>query len=99
MASDHNSLGQEFLIENGLIERRSDTRTQLLACLACRWSKSPEDPKAYGYEIIQCSGIKAGTLYPLLAQLEQAGVTKPAFEDQQDAINEKRPPRKFITPG
>lgn len=98
MASNHESLGQEFLVENNLIVRRSSQRAQLLACLACRWSKSPEDPQAYGYQIIQCAGMKGGVVYPLLARLEEAGVTKSTLEDHQVAINDKRPPRKFIAP-
>ncbi len=94
------SSSQEFLWNNDLIKHRSSQRARALACLACRWAKSEENdipPQAYGYEIIKCSGIKSGALYPILKHLETVGVIESEVEDI-DEVEAERPKRKYLIP-
>ncbi|WP_108810528.1 helix-turn-helix transcriptional regulator [Sphingorhabdus sp. Alg231-15] len=44
----------------------------------------------YGYEIMQSTGIKPGTLYPMLARLEDQNIL---VSHWQEASVEGRPPR------
>lgn len=55
---------------------------------------NPAEPY-YGYDIIDRTGIKAGTLYPILARLEAAGWIKSRWE-KIDPKKEKRPKRKLF---
>lgn len=69
--------GENFLVEAGAIQRRTPQRRQILKCLGCRWNataNSKGDPSAYGLEIVKCSGISSGIVYPSLSALEKAGV-------------------------
>ncbi|HSX43941.1 MAG TPA: hypothetical protein VLE69_01415 [Candidatus Saccharimonadales bacterium] len=97
---DSENAGEEFLKDSGLIARRSASQRQVLACFACRWHHTEtagETPVAYGYEVIKCSGILAGTLYPILARLEESGVVV----SENEAINpafEGRPGRRYYSP-
>lgn len=94
------SLGEDFLKEHGLVQRSSKQRQQLLGCLGCRWNKEPTDnvtPRAYGYQIIKCTGIKSGVVFPLLQSLENAGVVESSWEDI-DPGTEGRPPRRLFKP-
>jgi PadR family transcriptional regulator, regulatory protein PadR len=54
---------------------------------------APTDPH-YGYELMRATGVKSGTLYPILEQLERAGWLDARWED----LNEDRsgrPPRRW----
>jgi DNA-binding PadR family transcriptional regulator len=54
------------------------------------------DPAAphYGYDLMKAARLTSGTLYPMLARLQQQGVVESEWESpQHDA--EGRPPRKY----
>ena len=55
-----------------------------------------EDPAKphYGYELMRMTGVKSGSLYPILEQLEKAGWLEAAWEDL-DERREGRPPRRW----
>lgn len=44
-----------------------------------------DDPPAprYGYDLMKAAGVKSGTLYPLLARLEQDGLVSSGWEVPQ----------------
>jgi DNA-binding PadR family transcriptional regulator len=46
----------------------------------------------YGYDLSKSTGIKSGTLYPLLVRLEEAGWLESGWEESQV---EGRPRRRF----
>jgi PadR family transcriptional regulator PadR len=54
------------------------------------------DPSAphYGYDLMKAAKLKSGTLYPMLARLQQDGLVNAEWEaPRQDAAG--RPPRKY----
>lgn len=61
-----------------------------------------EEPvkQRYGLELCDMVGLPSGTIYPILARLEQAGWVKSAWEDPTVHEAEGRPRRRFyrLTP-
>ena len=53
-----------------------------------------DDPAAprYGYDLMKAAGLQSGTLYPLLARLEQQKLVASAWETPQQ---EGQRPRKY----
>ncbi len=54
------------------------------------------DPSArhYGYDLMKAARLPSGTLYPMLARLQDQGLLSSAWEPQpDDAMG--RPPRKY----
>ncbi len=54
------------------------------------------DPTAehYGYDLMKAARLPSGTLYPMLARLQQEGLVRSEWEEQRpDAAG--RPPRKY----
>jgi PadR family transcriptional regulator PadR len=49
----------------------------------------------YGFDIIDASGLKSGTVYPVLRRLEDAGLLRSRWERVQAARDEQRPPRRY----
>jgi PadR family transcriptional regulator PadR len=49
----------------------------------------------FGLEIINAEGIRSGTLYPILARLEEAGWVTSNWEDANVAAKQHRPPRRY----
>ena len=49
----------------------------------------------YGFDIIDQTGLPSGTVYPALGRLEQDGLLKSAWENEQDAHAEGRPARRY----
>ncbi len=48
----------------------------------------------YGYDLMKATRLPSGTLYPMLARLQQEGLVDSEWEDQRpDAAG--RPPRKY----
>jgi len=91
---------EEVLVEFGAIKRRSAQRRMILACLGCRWEASSDKNQsltAYGLEIIKCSGLASGSVYPVLHQLELAGATTTEIETA-DPVALGRHPRRLIRP-
>lgn len=54
----------------------------------------------YGFELIEASGITAGTMYPILRRLEDGGYVSGAWERVAVSRAEGRPPRRYyrLTP-
>ncbi len=55
---------------------------------------------AYGFDIMEETGLTSGTIYPALDRLETLGFADSEWEDPEVARREKRPPRRYfhITP-
>ena len=49
----------------------------------------------YGFDIIDASGLRSGTVYPVLRRLEDAGLLRSRWERVQAARAEQRPPRRY----
>jgi PadR family transcriptional regulator PadR len=52
---------------------------------------------AFGFEIIDATGLTSGTVYPTLERLEELGLLRSAWEDQHAARREGRPARRNFT--
>jgi DNA-binding PadR family transcriptional regulator len=50
---------------------------------------------AYGFEVIDATGLPSGTVYPALGRLERDGLVGSSWEDASIAQQEKRPPRRY----
>lgn len=48
----------------------------------------------YGFEIIEVTGLGAGTVYPILRRLDDEQLVHSAWEDPKKAQSESRPPRR-----
>lgn len=55
--------------------------------------EAPCEPH-YGYELMRATGVKSGSLYPILDQLEQAGWIEARWEDV-NTDRAGRPPRRW----
>jgi PadR family transcriptional regulator, regulatory protein PadR len=49
----------------------------------------------YGFDIMDVTGLPSGTVYPALRRLEQAGLVRSKWEDEDTARKEQRPARKY----
>ncbi len=50
---------------------------------------------AYGFDVIDSTGLPSGTVYPALGRLERDGFLRSHWEDASLARGEKRPPRRY----
>ena len=53
------------------------------------------DGVAYGFDIMDATGLASGTVYPILARLESRGLAESHWEDPQAHRAEGRPARKY----
>jgi DNA-binding PadR family transcriptional regulator len=67
--------------------------TPKMAAVLKVFLESPQQPR-YGFELMRLTGQPSGTLYPILAKLEQAGWLAAGKEDI-DPSAAGRPPRRF----
>ena len=51
----------------------------------------------YGFDIAEATGLRGGTVYPILRRLEEAGIVRSQWERVQISRDEGRPPRKYYT--
>jgi DNA-binding PadR family transcriptional regulator len=49
----------------------------------------------HGFDVIDVSGLKSGTVYPILRRLEDAGMLRARWESVADARDAQRPPRRY----
>jgi DNA-binding PadR family transcriptional regulator len=49
----------------------------------------------HGFDIIDASGLKSGTVYPILRRLEEAGMLRARWESIAAARDAQRPPRRY----
>lgn len=69
--------------------RMSLAKVKILGALL----ETPSEPH-YGYELMRATGVKSGSLYPILEQLEKAGWLEARWEDT-NTHREGRPPRRW----
>lgn len=58
------------------------------------------DGVAYGFDIIDETGLASGTVYPALASLERRELVESRWEDEEEARAHGRPRRRYyeVTP-
>jgi len=49
----------------------------------------------HGFDILDATGLKSGTVYPILRRLEDAGLVRSRWEAVQHARDAGRPPRRL----
>ena len=49
----------------------------------------------YGFDVMDATGLPDGTVYPILRRLERRGVLEGAWEPEEKARAEQRPPRRY----
>lgn len=49
----------------------------------------------YGFDIAEATGLRGGTVYPILRRLKEAGMVKAEWEPVAISRDEGRPPRKY----
>lgn len=49
----------------------------------------------YGFDIIDATRLRSGTVYPLLRRLEEVGLVRSKWERVGEARRENRPTRKY----
>ncbi len=52
---------------------------------------------AYGFAIMEATGLPSGTVYPALRRLERDALIRSRWEKQAIADEEQRPPRTYYT--
>lgn len=50
---------------------------------------------AYGFEVMDVTGLPSGTVYPALRRMEDAGYLRASWEKAAAAQREQRPPRRY----
>jgi len=50
----------------------------------------------FGFDIVDATGLTAGSVYPALDRLEELGLLRSSWEDPAAAQAEKRPPRRYF---
>jgi hypothetical protein len=90
---------EEVLYEMGAIQRRSLHQQAVIGCIGCRWleaEEAGEEPRVYGYQIMRCSQIKSGVIYPILRRLEESGALVRSEEDTNTALPGRPPKVNYI---
>lgn len=49
----------------------------------------------YGFDLIDATGLPSGTVYPVLARLEDQGLVMSRWEPKREARRAKRPQRRY----
>ncbi len=57
--------------------------------------RSVADGYAYGFDVIDTTGLPSGTVYPALSRLERDGYVRSAWEDDEAAHRDGRPARRY----
>ena len=92
---------EEVLIEFGAIKRPSLQRRELLGCLSCRWTDSLQSrgiKRAYGHQIVKCTGMTSAMVYTTLQNLEDAGAITIDTDPTDDVEDGRSLRRRYITP-
>lgn len=50
---------------------------------------------AYGFDLMDATGLPSGTVYPILRRLEEAGLVRGAWEESESAEDRGRPRRRY----
>lgn len=67
-------------------------QTHALVHLAAALAENPGERK-WGYDLWRRSGLRSGTMYPILYRMLEAGWLSDGWEDQAEAVG--RPPRRY----
>ncbi len=51
----------------------------------------------YGFDIMDCTGLPSGTVYPALRRLEESGLVGAEWEQEEKAQLDQRPARKYYS--
>lgn len=51
----------------------------------------------YGFDIMDCTGLPSGTVYPALRRLEEGGLITSEWERMKIAQQDQRPARKYYS--
>ena len=51
----------------------------------------------YGFDIMDCTGLPSGTVYPALRRLEEAALVSSTWENESVAQRSQRPARKYYS--
>lgn len=54
-----------------------------------------DDGLLYGFDIAAATGLRGGTVYPILRRLEEEGLVTSSWEPVEIGRQEGRPPRKY----
>jgi DNA-binding PadR family transcriptional regulator len=49
----------------------------------------------YGFDIMDATGLHSGQVYRALSNLEEAGLVRSEWEDPDEAVQQKRPRRRY----
>ena len=49
----------------------------------------------HGFDVAEATGLRGGTVYPILRRLEEEGLAKSSWEPAEIGRREGRPPRKY----
>ena len=60
------------------------------ACVLQALSKG----RAYGFDIMEHTGLPSGTVYPLLRRFESSGLVRSGWETPEEAFGDRRPQRR-----
>ncbi len=50
---------------------------------------------AYGFDIMEVTGLPSGTIYPALRRLEKESLILGSWEDKRNAFSQERPRRRY----
>lgn len=51
--------------------------------------------RAYGFDIMDSTGLPSGTVYPMLRRFEHAGLVSSDWETPEEAFADRRPQRRI----
>lgn len=51
----------------------------------------------YGFDIAEATGLRGGTVYPILRRLKEAGMVQAEWEPVAVSRDEGRPPRRYYS--
>jgi DNA-binding PadR family transcriptional regulator len=51
----------------------------------------------HGFDIMDAAALPSGTVYPVLARLEERGYVRSKWEPPSTAQKDRRPPRRYYT--
>ena len=76
---------------------RSDFSVQTLSVLAVLCEQPPQ--WRHGYALAKQTGLKSGTLYPILIRLADRGLVEACWQDEPQRGRPRRPPYRLTPEG
>ena len=71
------------------------SKTVRLSHTAALMIKTLKEGYSYGFDIMDVTGLPSGTVYPALRRMESEGLIVGSWEDEQKALRDERPPRRY----